>query len=77
MTDPIVEEIRTTRERLAIASGCDIHAIAAAARKRQELSGVQTVSRQSRRPEPSRNKPLQPSSGSGVVNIDASSPAAG
>ena len=77
MIDPIVEEIRSTRERLAIAAGCDTHAIAIAARKRQELSGTQTVSRQPRRPETSRNKQLQPSGGSGVSNMDTSSSAAG
>ena len=57
MIDPIIEEIRTTRERLAVAVGCDIHAIATAARKRQEASGIQTVTRAPRQPEPSRNNP--------------------
>ncbi len=64
MTDPIVDEIRSTRERLAMSSGGDIHSIAMAARKRQELAGTKTVTRPARKPEPSRNKPLQPSGGS-------------
>jgi hypothetical protein len=59
MTDPIVDEIRSTRERLAMLAGGDIHSIAMAARKRQELAGTKTVTRPARRPEPSRNKPLQ------------------
>lgn len=45
MTDPIVAEIRAIRERIAEESGCNIHAIAEAARKRQQTSGVRTVSR--------------------------------
>ena len=51
MTDPIVAEIRATRERIAEESGCDIHAIAEAARKRQQVSGVRTVSRPRRLPD--------------------------
>jgi hypothetical protein len=77
MTDPIVDEIRATRERLAMFVGGDVHAVAMAARKRQELSGVKTVTRASRKPEPSRNKPLQPSDGSSVSKMDASSPTVG
>lgn len=77
MTDPIVDEIRSTRERLAMLAGGDIHSIAMAACKRQELAGTKTVTRPARRPEPSRNKPLQPSGGSGVSPMDNSSPAAG
>jgi hypothetical protein len=45
MTDPIAAEIRATRERIAEELGCDIHAIAEAARKRQQVSGVRTVTR--------------------------------
>ncbi len=77
MTDPIVDEIRSTRERLAVSAGGDIHSIAVAARKRQELSGTKTVTRPARKSEPSRNKPLQQSGGSGVPPMDTSSPAAG
>ncbi len=77
MTDPIVDEIRSTRERLATAAGGEIHSIAMATRKRQELSGTKTVTRPARKPEPSRNNPLQPSGGSGVSPIDASSRAVG
>ncbi len=51
MTDPIVAEIRATRERIAEESGCDIHAIAEAARKRQQVSGVRTVSQPRRLPD--------------------------
>ena len=68
MTDPIVDEIRSTRERLAMSAGGDVHSIAVAARSRQELSGTKTVTRPPRKPEPSRNKPLgaaAPGSGSG------------
>lgn len=64
MSDPIVDEIRSTRERLAMAAGGDIHSIAIAARKRQELSGIKAVTRPARKPEPSRNKPMQPSNDS-------------
>jgi len=56
MTDPIVDEIRSTRERLATAAGGEIHSIAMAARKRQELSGTKTVTRLSRKPEPNRKE---------------------
>ena len=77
MADPIVDEIRSTRERLSMQSGGDVHSIAMAARERQKLSGTTTVTRPARKPEPSRNKPLQPSGGSGVSPIDSSSPAAG
>lgn len=77
MFDPIVDEIRSTRERLAMLEGGDIHSIAIAARKRQELAGTKVVTRPARRPEPSRNDPLQPSGGSSVTPIDTSSPAAG
>ena len=77
MTDPIVDEIRETRERLAMSAGGDIHSIAMAARKRQELSGLKTVTRSARKPEVSRNKPLQPSGGSSDSPMDTSSPAAG
>jgi hypothetical protein len=76
MFDPIVDEIRSTRERLAIVAGGDIHSIAVAARKRQEQAGTKTVTRPARRPELSRNNPLQPSGGSGVSPMDTSSPAA-
>lgn len=77
MTDPIVDEIRSTRERLAMVVGGSVHAIAMAARERQKISGTNTVTRSARKPEQSRNKPLQPSGGSGVSPMDTSSPAAG
>jgi hypothetical protein len=77
MFDPIVDEIRSTRERLAMVAGGDIHSIAMAARKRQELAGTKTVTRPARRPEPIRNTPLHPSGGSGISPLDTSSPAAG
>jgi hypothetical protein len=51
MTDPIVAEIRATRERIAEESGCDVHAIAEAARKRQQVYGVRTVSQPRRLPD--------------------------
>lgn len=77
MFDPIVDEIRSTRERLAMVEGGDIHSIAMAARKRQELAGTKTVTRPARRPEPSRSNPVQPNGGSGVSPIGTSAPAAG
>jgi hypothetical protein len=77
MFDPIVEEIRSTRDRLSMMSGGDIHSIAMAARKRQELAGTKTVTRPARRTESSRNHPLHPTGGSGVSPLDTSSPAAG
>jgi hypothetical protein len=58
MTDPVIAEIRITRERIAEESGFDIHAIAEAARKRQQTSGVKTVSRSKLVPEPSLDKPV-------------------
>ena len=77
MIDPIVEEIRSTRERIALESDCDIHAIAEAARKRQQQSGVQTVSRPRRTAELSRNNAMHPSGGSSIPGMDTSTPAAG
>jgi hypothetical protein len=58
MSDPIIAEIRIIRERIAEESGGDIHAIAAAARRRQLLSGVKTVSRSKRTPGPNVAKAL-------------------
>ena len=58
MSDPIIAEIRIIRERIAEESGGDIHAIAAAARRRQLLSGVKTVSRSKRTPGPNVAKTL-------------------
>ena len=55
MSDPIIDEVRSTRERLAMASGGDIHSIAEAARKRQEISGTKTIERPARKAETSRN----------------------
>jgi hypothetical protein len=66
MTDPIIDEIRSTRERLAMASGGDIHSIAEAARKRQEISGTKAIERPARRSEMSRNNAMHPSRGSAV-----------
>ncbi|MEI8213278.1 MAG: hypothetical protein WCI02_14105 [Planctomycetota bacterium] len=77
MSDPIVDEIRSTRERLAMLAGGDIHSIAMAARERQKLSGTITVTRAVRKPEPSRIQPSKPSGGSSVSTTSTSSPAAG
>lgn len=77
MSDPIVDEIRSTRERLAMLAGGDVHSIAMAARERQKLAGITTVTRPARKSEPSRNKPLQPGGGSSVSPTETSSPAAG
>ena len=77
MIDPIVAEIRATRERIAEESGCDIHAIAEATRKRQQASGVRTVSRPKRVPDASLAKPVSVDSESVQSGTDASAPAAG
>ena len=44
MKDPIVEEVRRVRERLAARYGYDVRKIAAAARRRQKRSGRKVVS---------------------------------
>jgi hypothetical protein len=75
MTDPIVAEIRAIRERIAEESGCDIHAIAEAARKRQQTSGVRTVSRPKRVPDASLAKPVSVDSESVQSGTDGSAPA--
>jgi hypothetical protein len=77
MSDPIVAEIRASRERIAQESGYDIHTIAEAARRRQQTSGVKTVSRPKRVPDPSlanANRLDRKSIDSGT---DTSAPAAG
>jgi hypothetical protein len=61
--DPVVAEVRAARERIADASGGDMHAIATAARQRQIESGVTTVTRPSRQPifsTGSRNNAMHP-----------------
>ena len=77
MTDPIVAEIRATRERIAEVSGCDIHAIAEAARKRQQVSGVRTVSRPRRLPDTNLAKPASVDRGSVQSGTDTSAPVVG
>jgi hypothetical protein len=76
MSDPIVAEIRSTRERLALEAGGDIHAIAAAARERQKLSGTTPVSRPARRMEAGRDNPLPLGGETDVGSSDPSSPVA-
>jgi hypothetical protein len=69
MIDPVVAEVRAARERIADASGGDMHAIATATRQRQIESGVDTVTRPSRQPiiaTGSRNNAMHPSRGSAV-----------
>lgn len=44
MKDPIVEEVRRARERLAARYGYDVKRIAAAASRRQKRSGRKVVS---------------------------------
>lgn len=80
MNDPIVAEVRAARERIAVASDYDMHAIAIAARQRQIKSGVQSVTRHRRKPlfeTGSRNNAMRPSDGSAVSGIEASTPANG
>jgi hypothetical protein len=48
--DPIVEEVRRTREMLAARFNFDIKAISGDARRRQALSGHKIVSLKPRRP---------------------------
>ena len=74
MIDPIVAEITATRERIAEESGCDIHAIAEAARKRQHASGVRTVSRPKRIPDASLAKPVSLEPESVPSGTDTSAP---
>lgn len=76
MTDPIIAEIRETRQRIAEESGCDIHAIAEAARKRQQTSGFKTVSRPKRIPDASVAKPVSLDPESIPSGTDTSAPAA-
>jgi hypothetical protein len=77
MTDPIVAEIRATREHIAQESGYDIHAIADAARRRQQTSGVKTVSRPKRLPDPNLAKPMPLDRKSIERGTDTSAPAVG
>jgi hypothetical protein len=77
MTDPIVAEIRATRERIPEESGCDIHAIAEAARKRQQVSGFKTVSRPKRVPDANLANPASVDRGSVQSGTDTSSPVVG
>jgi hypothetical protein len=44
LKDPIVEEVRRVREKLAAKHGFDVKAILAAAKKRQQRSGRKVVS---------------------------------
>ena len=80
MIDPVVAEVRAARERIADASGGDMHAIATAARNRQIESGVTTVTRPSRPPNfatGSRNNAMHSIGGSSVSGVDSVTPAAG
>jgi hypothetical protein len=77
MSDPIIAEIRIIRERIAEESGGDIHAIAAAARRRQLLSGVKTISRSKRIPEPIVTKALSLDSKSMGTGPETNLPAVG
>lgn len=76
MTDPIIAEIRETRERKAEESGFDIHAIAESARKRQQTSGVRTVTRPKRVPDALLEKPVSTDRESVHSGTDTSTPRA-
>ena len=76
MIDPIVVEIRATRERIAEESGCDFHAIAEAVRKRQQSSGARTVSRPKRVPDDRLAKPVFFDTETVPSRTDKSTPAA-
>lgn len=76
--NPITEEIRAIRHKLAAEQDNDVTRIGNELRRKQAESGRRIVRLAPRPPElQATNKPLQPSGGSGVSNIDASSPAAG
>lgn len=76
--NPITEEIRSIRHQLAAEQGNDVSRIGAELRRRQAISGRRVVRLAPRTPEQrATNKPLQPSGGSGVSELDTSSPAAG
>ncbi len=76
MSDPIVDEIRSTRERLAMAAGGDNHAIAQATRERQRLSGMPAVTRPARKPQ-SLIDSLPSSSEPGVSPLGTPAPTTG
>lgn len=76
MKDPIVEEVRATRERLAAACGFDLHRIAEAARVWQRESGVVVVSRPPQTPAVFPT-PVSGDGKSPAGCLDSSAPAAG
>ena len=69
--DPIVKETHAIRERLAAAFGYDVARIFADMRSREHLLGNRLKNRQK-----SPNKPIHPSGGSAVSEMDTTTPAA-
>jgi hypothetical protein len=70
--DPIVEETRAVRDRLAASFGYDISRIFADMRSREHLLGDRLKNRQK-----SPNKPMHPTGRSAVSGMDTTTPAAG
>lgn len=70
-SDPIVQQVHETRERLAAAFDYNVAQIFADMRSREKLIGDRLKDLRN-----SPNKPMPPSSGSAASGIDASSPAA-
>ena len=76
--NPITEEIRAIRHRLAAEQGNDVSRIGGELRRRQAHSGRRIVKLPARSPETgATNKPIHPSGGSTASEVDTSSPAAG
>jgi hypothetical protein len=74
----ITDEIRAIRHQLAAEQGNDVSRIGNELRRHQVESGRRIVKLPARSPETrATSKPLQPSGGSGVSNLDTSTPAAG
>ena len=72
INDPIVKETHAIRERLGADFGFDVMRIFADMRTREHLLGDRLKNRQK-----SPNKPMHPSGGSAVSEMDTSTPAAG
>jgi hypothetical protein len=62
--DPIVDEVRSTRERLAEKFGFDVHAIFADLRERQAKLGARLVRRGKK---PQAEQPAEPGRGSDAL----------
>jgi hypothetical protein len=70
--DPIVQQVRDTKDQLAAAFDYDVARIFADLRSREKLVGDRLKDRRKRS-----NKPMHPSGGSAASGVDTTSPAAG